>query len=305
MCVGQTAIPNFGWHSQLRGSSLSGLSECYSVAVKFKCQMVSIDSPALHQCNPFFPTCFCCQCQPNTVLTTTLTHLHPTFLCYRPWSCAPREWCYHHHPRLLFSHCVINSICTYFHAFTTINTCALTITSSLHAASHLLSQPSCPININQYQPTKAMKVWPLNTLVVCHDVTCCASHYTLFSFLLSKSHAILHQMITKTMEHSFLFHPLPSFTMSPTTHANDSAVSYVSTTLPSFIGTILVFIFLILMLLIIPTLIHNCHRGCDDEEDIYKPSIKFTIRNNNNDNNNEDLAESHAVISRSHPIDES
>ena len=98
----------------------------------------------------------------------------------------------------------------------------------------------------------------------------------------------------------------PPFTMSPMTHMNHSLVSYINKNSKSLIGTILVFIFLFIMLLILPTIIYNCKGGCDDEEDDNETSIEFATRDNDNDNrDNEDPTESHAVISTSHPIDQS
>ena len=94
--------------------------------------------------------------------------------------------------------------------------------------------------------------------------------------------------------------------MSPTTHTNDSVVSQVSKTPESLIGTMPIFIFLFIMLFTIPTIVHNCNGGCDDEEDDNKTSIEFAAQNNDNDNrDNEDLTESHTVILTSHPIDKS
>ena len=95
----------------------------------------------------------------------------------------------------------------------------------------------------------------------------------------------------------------PLLTMSPTTHTNDSFVSYVNETSKSLIGTIPVFIFILIMLLAIPTIIYSCKGGCDDEEDDNETSIEFAIRGDDNDN--EDPTESHAVILTSHPIDQS
>jgi len=56
------------------------------------------------------------------------------------------------------------------------------------------------------------------------------------------------------------------------------------------------------MLLIIPTIVYSCRGGCDDEEDNDETSsVEFATQ----DNDNEDLTESHAVISTSHPINQS
>ena len=94
--------------------------------------------------------------------------------------------------------------------------------------------------------------------------------------------------------------------MSPTTHAKNSATSYVNKTLESLIRMIPVFVFILIMLLITPIIAYNCNEGCDDEDMDDEPSIKFTIRNNNNnDRDNEGPAESHAVILTSHPINKS
>jgi len=60
------------------------------------------------------------------------------------------------------------------------------------------------------------------------------------------------------------------------------------------------------MLLITPTIIHNCNGGCDDEDMNNKFFIEFTTRNNNNKNHdNKDLTESHVAIPTSYPINKS
>ena len=82
--------------------------------------------------------------------------------------------------------------------------------------------------------------------------------------------------------------------MSPTTHTNDSVVSYANETSKSLIGTIPIFIFILIMLLAIPTIIYSCRGGCDDEEDDSETSVEFATRDNDNDN--EDPTESQAVI---------
>jgi len=81
------------------------------------------------------------------------------------------------------------------------------------------------------------------------------------------------------------------------------STSYISKTPESLIGMIPVFSFILIMLLITPTIAYNCKRGCDNEDMDDKPSVKFAIRNNNN--NNKDLAKSHTVALTSHPIEKS
>jgi len=58
------------------------------------------------------------------------------------------------------------------------------------------------------------------------------------------------------------------------------------------------------MLLVIPTIIHSCSGGCDDEDINGISSVKFDMRvGNNNNRDNKDLAKSHTVIPTSHPFD--
>jgi len=138
--------------------------------------------------------------------------------------------------------------------------------------------------------------------VLCHAVTC-PRHTTLFIFITKHKITNDYRNIGTLFPFSSTTILFPPFTMSPMTHTNNSVMSYVNKTSKSLIGTIPVFIFLLIILLAIPTIIYSCRGGCDDEEDDNETSVEFATRDNNN--NNKDPTESHAVISTSHPIDQS
>jgi len=146
------------------------------------------------------------------------------------------------------------------------------------------------------------QIQPPSVEVTCHAVTC-SHHTTLFIFITKHTTTNNYQNIGALFPFSSATILFPPFTMSPTTHTNDSVVSYINKTSESLIRTIPVFIFLFIMLLAIPTIIYSCRGGCNDEEDNDETSVEFATQDNDNDN--EDPTKSHAVMSTNHPIDQS